>query len=79
MEGGILDVPNAVVSVVLECKDGVSHENADSINEHTCNPESNILAIRLMCAFLCEDPEAAVENEGSVDKGVQEPFDEEPG
>jgi len=70
---------NAVVSVVLECKDGVCHKNADSINEHAGNPESNVLSIWLVGALLSEDPEAAVEDEGSVDESIGKPLDEEPG
>lgn len=73
------DCADAVVSVVLECKYAVCYENAYSINEHTCYPESNILAIRLVGSLLSKDPEAAVEDEGSVDEGVGEPLDEEPG
>lgn len=70
---------DAVVSVVLEGKYAICYENAYSINEHTCTPESNILAIRLMGSLLGKNPEAAVEDEGSVDEGVGEPLDEEPG
>lgn len=70
---------DAVVRVVLECKYGVCHENANSINEHTCYPEANILAVGLVGSLLGEHPEAAVEDEGGVDQGVGEPLHEQPG
>lgn len=60
-----------VVSKMLECQNGVGYEDADTICQHTTYPETNVFSVGLMGASLSANPEAAEENEGSVDQGIQ--------
>jgi hypothetical protein len=61
---------------MLEGNDGVCHKNANTINKHSANPESNIFAIRLMRTFLRQNIEGAIENKGCVRQGISQPFHE---
>lgn len=63
---------------MLECKDRVCNEDADTVDEHTSNPETDVFAVRLVSILLSHHPESAEEDEASVDEGVSEPLNEEP-
>jgi len=61
---------------MFEGKHRVRNKNANTINEHTANPETNVFTVRLMRTFLRQNPEGAIENKGRMCQGISKPFDE---
>lgn len=58
---------------MFEGEDWVGHKNANAVNKHAADPESDIFAVRLVRAFLRQNIECAVENKGCMSQGIYEP------
>lgn len=63
---------------MLKSKHHICRENANAVNCHARDPETNILSIGLVSAYLHKYVERSHENETSVNERVEEPFNKEP-